>query len=146
MPTSYVSVDINPSVELGVNPFGKVISVTAYNNDGETVLDGLPLLNLSVTEAVRLVVCSACDCGFISADGSTFIAITAETNSAAAADELNRQAQSCAKDAVDENGNDAAFIIEHVGLEHRTDAITLGISPGKLRLLERLAELDRTST
>ena len=34
-PVAYVSMDINPSVELGVNVFDNVVSVEAYNEDGK---------------------------------------------------------------------------------------------------------------
>ena len=32
--TSVISIDINPSVELDINCFGRVISVVSYNDDG----------------------------------------------------------------------------------------------------------------
>lgn len=50
-PAAYVSVDINPSVELGVNSFGKVISAQAYNEDGQKVLEGTNLVNFDVEKA-----------------------------------------------------------------------------------------------
>ena len=34
-PVSFVSLDINPSMELGVNVFDVVVSAKAYNNDGK---------------------------------------------------------------------------------------------------------------
>ena len=36
-PTMEISVDINPSIELGVNRFDRVISVDGYNEDGQAL-------------------------------------------------------------------------------------------------------------
>ena len=38
-PTSIISIDINPSVELGINMFDKIISVKGYNDDGNDLAD-----------------------------------------------------------------------------------------------------------
>ena len=40
-PTAYLSVDVNPSLELGINRFGTVVQVDAYNADGETLAQSL---------------------------------------------------------------------------------------------------------
>ena len=37
-PVSYISIDVNPSIELGINCFGRVVSAAAYNEDGEEIL------------------------------------------------------------------------------------------------------------
>ena len=42
-PVSYVSIDINPSMELALNRFDRVISVTAYNPQGDELIKDLPL-------------------------------------------------------------------------------------------------------
>jgi hypothetical protein len=145
-PTSYVSVDINPSVELGINAFGKVVSVTPYNADGEIVLGGLDLMNKNVESAVRLIVRSASQNGFIKDDGSTFISVTAETDSDTQARQLEADAETGAQDAIDQENDAATVETEHIGLDRRDDAIALGISPGKLNLIEKLQALDPAIT
>ena len=37
VPTAYISVDINPSLELRVNRFDRVVDVEAYNEDGQAL-------------------------------------------------------------------------------------------------------------
>lgn len=37
-PVSYVSIDVNPSVELALNRFDRVVSAKAYNTEGEEIL------------------------------------------------------------------------------------------------------------
>lgn len=40
-PVSYVSIDVNPSVELALNKLDRVVSATAYNKQGEELLKGM---------------------------------------------------------------------------------------------------------
>ena len=141
-PASYVSVDINPSVELGVNAFGKIVTVKAYNADGETVLNGLSLLNMNIGKAVRLIVASAADNGFVQHDGSSLIAITVESNNDAKADTLVQDAETGAEDALTSGDTAATIETSQIGLDRRDEAIALGITPGKLNLIEKLHELD----
>ena len=41
VPVNIISLDINPSIELGVNRMGYVIDAKAYNEDGEILLDNV---------------------------------------------------------------------------------------------------------
>lgn len=52
VPVAYVSVDVNPSVELALNRLDRVVSATAYNEDGEAVLAGVKLEGRSYTQAI----------------------------------------------------------------------------------------------
>ena len=56
VPVSYVSIDVNPSIELELNRMDRVISAKAYNEDGEKVLEGLSLEWKHYMDAVDLVV------------------------------------------------------------------------------------------
>jgi hypothetical protein len=42
-PYSYVSLDVNPSIEYSVNVFDRVIDVNAVNDDGQDILDEMNL-------------------------------------------------------------------------------------------------------
>ena len=54
-PVSYVSIDVNPSIELGINRLGRVVSVNAYNEDGQQILEQVRIKNLPYPKAVRLL-------------------------------------------------------------------------------------------
>lgn len=56
LPASYVSIDVNPSIELTLNRFDRVIGATAYNADGELVLGGQNLKNMLYTDAIDTLV------------------------------------------------------------------------------------------
>ncbi len=42
-PVSYISIDVNPSIELSLNRFGRVVSATAFNAEGRKILETLSL-------------------------------------------------------------------------------------------------------
>ena len=145
-PTSYLSLDINPSVELGVNAFGKVVSATAYNNDGKTILVGQDVINSGVKDAVNTLVKSAAQKGFIAKDGSTVIAVTSETDSSSTAVKMQDAAKQGADIAVKSEGDTATVQKENVALARRDEARKLVITPGKLNLIQKLQALDPSIT
>lgn len=52
-PISYISIDINPSIELTLNRFDKVIDVTSYNESGGEVVQNLHLKNKYYTDVIE---------------------------------------------------------------------------------------------
>ena len=51
-PVSYISIDVNPSIELAINRFDKVVSAKGYNADGQDILQHVPLKNISYMQAI----------------------------------------------------------------------------------------------
>ena len=147
-PIAYVSMDINPSVELGVNAFDKVVSVEAYNEDGEKILEGTNLINSNVSDAVSTVISNAISDGYITEDVTTTTAaaveITTSTDKEDVATELNESLKEVAETILDNNNLDVEVETENVALARRDEARKLGITPGKLNLIQKLQELDPT--
>ena len=48
-----ISIDVNPSIELDINRWGKVVDQTTYGEESETVLQSLSLKHLEYEEALR---------------------------------------------------------------------------------------------
>ena len=55
-PTAVISMDINPSIELDINRFDKVIDVNGYNDDGTRLAQSLDVLYLDYTQAIDAVI------------------------------------------------------------------------------------------
>ena len=53
--TEIISIDVNPSLELGINRFDKVISVTGYNQDGIELAQKIDVQNLNYKVAVEKI-------------------------------------------------------------------------------------------
>lgn len=77
-PVSFVSVDVNPSVELGLNCFDRVVSATAYSEDGALVLDGLELAGQPYTDAVETLLDSEAMAPYLPADAELVITVAAD--------------------------------------------------------------------
>lgn len=52
-PVYAISIDINPSIELGINRFDKVVDVTGYNDDGTTLAESVDVKNMNYTDALQ---------------------------------------------------------------------------------------------
>lgn len=57
-PVSAISIDVNPSVELRINRFDKVISIEAFNRDGEQLAASLNVKFMEYTEALDQILSS----------------------------------------------------------------------------------------
>lgn len=145
-PVAYVSMDINPSVELGVNAFDKVVSVEAYNEDGKKILEDTNLENYEVKNAISTLLEHAISAGYISEDGSSKIEITTSTDKQKVADKLDDSLKDVADETLDSNDVKANVETENVALARRDEARKLGITPGKLNLIQKLQELDPSAT
>lgn len=55
-PTSVISIDVNPSLELGVNRFDKVVSVEGYNKDGKILADSVDVKYENYKSAVDEII------------------------------------------------------------------------------------------
>lgn len=52
---STISIDVNPSIELDVNQFDKVIDVKSYNEDGDIIISAINVRFLDYREALMLL-------------------------------------------------------------------------------------------
>lgn len=145
-PVAYVSMDINPSVELGVNAFDTVVSVEAYNEDGKNVLEGTNLVNSKIDDAVSAVVTNAINKAYIKEDGSSAIEITTATDKEKVADELEKELKEKVDKTLEGNNKEAKVETENVALARRDEARKIGITPGKLNLIQKLQDLDPAIT
>jgi hypothetical protein len=145
-PVAYVSMDINPSVELSINAFDKVVSVEAYNDDGKKILEGTNIVNAKVEDAVKTVITNAISEGYIKEDGLSAIEITTATDKEKVAAELDESLKEAADETLSDNNKEAKVETENVALARRDEARKLGMTPGKLNLIQKLQALDPTIT
>jgi len=142
-PTSYMCVDINPSIELGLNTFDQVVRVKALNDDGQAVLDELgKIKGMDLDDAVELIVDGAIDQGFMkeSDEDSYFVQLTAVSDDDKKAAKLLKDAGEGTKKGLDENETEADVSQAAISHARRDAANDYGISPGKLNLLQKLWE------
>ena len=73
-PVSAISIDINPSVELNINRFDRVINMKGYNKDGEKLADTINVRFLKYSDAIEKILSSDALSAFLAMDaGNPYI-------------------------------------------------------------------------
>lgn len=75
-PTAEISVDINPSIELCINRFDRVISVNGFNQDGRELLNGLDIKFKDYTAAMEQILHNDAIAALLSDDEIMTITVT----------------------------------------------------------------------
>ena len=136
-PTSVISIDINPSLELEVNRFDRIIAVNGRNDDGTELADTLALLHLDYGSAVERVVASETVSQCLAQD--EWLTITVVEIDPAQGEEILTYVTACTA------GTKNAFCCG-VAQEAVAEAHTLGLSYGKYRLYLELQAYTDTLT
>lgn len=136
-PTCAISIDINPSVELGVNRFDKVVSVEGIGDDGEALAETLDIRFLDYADALDTLLADPTVEGYLSQDEVLSIAVAGENE--AQADAILAQAETCAAGA----RNVYYHAADSAELEHAHEA---GLSFGKYQTFLILQSLDPSVT
>lgn len=131
-PTAYVGLDVNPSVELGLNRFNRVISAQAYNADGEKVLEGADVQGKTYEEAVASL--REQFSAMLPADAVVEVSIVCDDDAQSAL--IEDVSTTCLGTAGQESGG-AHCTHETSETHHAAQAVGLGM--GKYRLYEALA-------
>lgn len=137
--SAYVTVDINPSVELTINEDRDVIGLTALNDDGKQVLADLKLIGESVEEAVAAFTEAAREGGFLQDNAEIVItASDADTEEAAQdsleLDDLEGQLVGTVQDSASRHNVQVTVESLQVSKELRNASHDVGLSPGKYAL------------
>jgi len=141
-PVEYISFDINPSIELGVNAFDRVVSAEGINADGQALLQQNRFRNMSVDECMQALVQEAARQGYVKEDGSTVIALTALADDSEDAVRLQDRTRDRVQQTLQERDMDAIVYTDCSNLQLREQAHEQGLSAGKYRLISLLQSLD----
>jgi len=137
----YLTIDINPSIELAVSADGKVVSARGLNGEGEKILGKVKVNGCEVREAVCLVVAQAVADRYLGEgdeDNVILATVTVEGGGEPVVDlELVYEA---IKKSVESGGIQARVIIEPVEPEMRREAARSGISTGRYFLMQKSAQ------
>ncbi len=136
-PTVEISIDINPSIELEVNRFDRVISATGYNSDGQELLETLHIENLNYNEAVAQILNSDTVTELLSGDAVMTIGVIGPDG------EQTTQVLSDMEQCASHSENMHCY---HADEETSQDAHDIGLSCGKYRAYLQLKALDPTVT
>ncbi len=135
VPTSYISMDVNPSIELGINRYGRVVTTEAYNEDAQDALLRLPLKNKPYVQAVGTLLSDEAYRKYLT-ENATLIFTIISDRAEAMQEELN---------SLDEG--EPYRILTYTSDSYCMEAAhQYEMSFGKYRACQELAELDQNVT
>lgn len=136
-PTAYISVDINPSLELEINRFDRIISVTGYNEDGEDLSEKMDLKFLTYEDAIQEILDSQDIQNYLDEDGILSFTVAGEDENQSG--QILHHVESCTE------GNENMHC--HAGgMDEVHEAKNYGLSVGRYRAYLKLKEYDASIT
>lgn len=140
--SSVVSIDVNPSIQLGVSAKGKVLNSAATNADATAILEGLTLEGLLVEDALESVVASLVGKGYLSAENNSVLISVENSNRRAAAKMEERVATNISEhlEKAEIKGAVLSQIIEKDDGTLEALARENGISKGKAKMIREMTE------
>ncbi|MCI2062051.1 MAG: anti-sigma factor domain-containing protein [Eubacteriaceae bacterium] len=137
-PYSYVTVDVNPSIEYKVNFFDTVIGTEALNKEAEAVTDELEKRGVrgsSVTGAVELTMEVMADSDYLKKGTSGYVIVSVASRSKSRADTLTKSLSAGAEAKADKK---VTVDVEQATIDDRETAKELGISTGRLQVAKKI--------
>lgn len=131
VPSAYVAIDVNPSLELGVNRLNRVVSTQAFNQDGQDLLDAADVRGMAYEDALTA----------LERQLRTFLADDAAVEVTITCDDGARYAtlESASKSCLDAQGTGQVHC-SHATEQERADAAAAGMGLGKYRVYAALTE------
>ena len=136
-PSAIISIDVNPSLELGVNRFDKVVSVEGYNDDGAALADAIDVKYMDYAQALTRILDSDAFAPYASEDAAVSIAVFGSDEQKSS--EMLSQVEACT----------AGYRNTHCyadNMEVAAAAHAVGLSCGKYRAYLELHALDPSVT
>lgn len=137
IPSSIISIDVNPSLELGVNRFDRVISIAGYNDDGVALANAVDVKHMDYAQALVCILDSDAFAPYASEDAAVSIAVFGSDEQKSS--KMLSQVEACT--AGYRNTHCYADNIEVAAAAHEA-----GLSCGKYRAYLELHELDPAVT
>lgn len=144
-PVSYVSLDVNPSVEYKLNLFNKVVEVIAVNEDAKELLRDTALVNQPADKAIRQTVELLSERNYLTAEEKNDIVIAASAADSKKAKAVMNQVTQATVEATASLGVKADIIVFESSVSDHKQAEKLGTTQGKMMLVNQAVEQDVTT-
>ena len=138
-----VDIDVNPGIELGINKNDEIVTVTAINDDGREILDGMRLEGTQTKVAVNAIVGSMFEHGYLQGETDSILVSVTNDDPASAAkieQDISENIDVLLK-AYNQEVNVISQVVSSGDEELNTMADTYGISAGKAALIKKIIEM-----
>lgn len=142
-PYSYVSLDINPSIEYALNRYDKVISVSGINTEGQQIVASIEsdIKNQNITTALGVTIGQLEKDHYINQEEYNHVIVSVYSSNDTKTQSITSRVNSLSV----EKSNICSIDTIPVSKEVKDDADSLGITPGKLTLIHAVAETSADS-
>lgn len=137
-PYTYVSLDINPSIEYALNRYDKVISVSGINDEGQQIVSSIEadVKNQNITTALGVTIGQLEKDNYIIHEKYNHVIVSVYSSNDSKAQSITSRVNTLSAEKSDICSIDAIPVSKEV----KDDADSLGITPGKLALIHAVAE------
>lgn len=129
IPAQYINIDINPSIELTINRYDRIIKMAPLNEDGEKLLESVDLQLKKYEKGVNAVIETARDLGYLQDEGDVLISISSSNS--------GRREKTQAR--IEEKVTPEAEVLLFDSKEH-DQSVKEGLSPGKSKIISKVLE------
>lgn len=138
---TFVYLDVNPSIEMQFDADGRVVACIAGNDDAEGILNSLDLVGVEMNTAMAAVVGSMYVNGYITASNNSILISVDGKDEEKTASLLSSISDKVAG-VFEKSDIDCSIIAQSIDVKDELleRAEELGISVGKLRLMEKMTE------
>ncbi len=140
-PSSYVSIDINPSIMLTVNKLDKVIKVDSLNSDAKKVIEGMNLYGMDVSDATIKITSKATELGYIDNEiDNNVVLVSTYCDNSRKQDKLQQKLHEKLNKNLNSNGIGALIIDMELTEEDAKKANEYGVSEAKILFVNKAIE------
>lgn len=141
-PTTVLSIDINPSLEMDINRFDRVIALNGYNEDGVALAETLDVKNKSYDDAVdTLMADDTIEACLARGEELSIAVVQADDKDPSQSDAVMQYVSDCTA----QHANAHCYSMESSEAQ-MTDAHNAGLSCGKYHIYQTLLAYDPTIT
>lgn len=140
--SAYVDLDINPSIELSVNKYNRIINASAYNGEGDDLLADLDIKNEKIESALPEIIHATAQEGQLQKEG--LVSVTVQANS-----QKEKELLALIEEIVDETLADyegTETDIFAVDSQVKNTSHNMDLTPAKYLAICKLQEVDPTAT
>lgn len=146
-PESIIALDANQSVEIVTNKHKQILSVKAFDQEVQSLLDEENLNQTNLEDSVGVIITAMIKNGYLD-ESSSVVMVTVENQSAAKADDLASTLNQVIKDSATAENITATVVRQTVIPDQQavTEAEQYSVSTGKLNVMKELIVADSSLT
>ncbi|WP_243125207.1 anti-sigma-I factor RsgI family protein [Clostridium transplantifaecale] len=137
-----ISIDVNPSIELDINRWGRVVDEVPYGTDGENVLREVSLKHLEYGDAMERLLGSEAMRSYL--QNNAVVSVTLENSNGNS--RLLENLQNCVDTALEQCHGNVTAEYASVDSHMCSEAHSHGMSVGKYYAIQELLDVDPMAT